>query len=273
METQSTVHKTYLMDTQVHFAWYVSFTEHSHNLLHSCVCECIYHKRWLHKLKTYEYNLTNPSVWLTASLSPKLCEAARVISASVIFSFTYCSSEWQIIVLSFSLLYITVFVIVCFLSWPVISSFFSLSPLSLCFFLSHTYHCPHRSFVVLVLSQLADRHPVPQKEAISIQLGAIVVSNRMDLEVKRELLIQLTEAEEKRRKKMNKVDENGRLLTPCSEKERRNSVSLMLVYKAVWLMCSVSSWTGGGKRGEFMNNKGFGADFILLPQLIKDWTC
>lgn len=138
METQST-QKMYLTDTKVHFAWYVPLLGTFHNLLYSCACDCIHHKRWIHKLKTDEYNLTNPRVWLTASLPPKVCEAACVISASVIFSSTYCSSEWQIIVLSFSLLYITVFVIVCFLSWPVISSFFSLSlcPLSLFLFIAH----------------------------------------------------------------------------------------------------------------------------------------
>lgn len=49
-------------------------------------------------------------------------------------------------------------------------------------------------------------------------------------------MIQVTEGEERKRTRMNKVDENGGLLTPCSEKERGRFVFVMLVYKAVWLV-------------------------------------
>lgn len=119
--------------------------------------------------------------------------------------------------------------------------------------------------------QLADRHPVPQKEAISVQCRAIVVPNRMDLEVKSSYWFSWLGEKRGGEQGANK-GENTKLLTPCSETQtflfmwRVSKKPFHLRF--LWIDRQVA-----GEEEKCMNNKRVGVDFLVLPQLIKDRTC
>lgn len=126
--------------------------------------------------------------------------------------------------------------------------------------------------------QLADRHPVPQKEAILVQHGAIVVSNRMDCEVKRSYWFSWLRASNT----VNKGGDGG--TEGCWHPRKREKQTLCLcnvrpsIYegetRAVPLSCWVrcGEWTDGKRGRECMNNKRVRVDFLMLPQLIKHLT-